>query len=223
MTSKRRSRTLLIFVHGLTGYQNEHIFYNGARYFAERGINTFRFNLYSGERGGRTLINCGLSTHASDLNIVAKFFRKDFYKIFVAGHSLGGITVLLADNNLVDGIILWDSSFTMGKDSKKCVRYNKCLDAYLIRWGTEFLLGKKMYSEWRTFPKPRIVIARINKPIKIIVAGAGRLIKAGQEYFKYAKEPKEFTIIKGAGHNFNEDDTAQKLFVSTYSFIKKYS
>jgi predicted alpha/beta-fold hydrolase len=28
---KKKTGTLLVFVHGLTGHRNEHIFYNGAR------------------------------------------------------------------------------------------------------------------------------------------------------------------------------------------------
>src|SRR3989304_3753719 len=104
--AKRKSSTLLIFVHGLAGHQDEHIFYNGARYFSEKGINTFRFDLYTGEKGGRILTKCGISTHAKDLDTVVKHFRKKFKEIFVAGHSLGGLTIQASNTDLVDGVIL---------------------------------------------------------------------------------------------------------------------
>ncbi|MEK7650595.1 MAG: alpha/beta fold hydrolase [Patescibacteria group bacterium] len=217
--ANKKSDSLLIFVHGLTGYRNEHKFYNGARYFAAKNINTFRFDLYSWEKDARKLSDCGLSTHAADLNTVVKFFRKKFKKIFVAGHSFGGITILLSDTSKVDGIILWDSSYSRDRDDEK---YDKHLDAYIIKWGVEFIYSKKMHEEHKNFPAPKVAIKKVSKPIKVIVAGAGMLVKPGKEYFKHANEPKELAIIKGAHHNFDEGETAQELFRETYEFIKKY-
>lgn len=31
------SKPLIIFVHGLSGYKNEHIYYNGSRFFEKHG------------------------------------------------------------------------------------------------------------------------------------------------------------------------------------------
>ena len=36
--ASRKSEKLLIFAHGFTGNMNEHIFFNGAKYFTERGF-----------------------------------------------------------------------------------------------------------------------------------------------------------------------------------------
>ena len=33
-------------MHGLTGHMDEHIFYNGARFFEKKSFAAFRFNLY---------------------------------------------------------------------------------------------------------------------------------------------------------------------------------
>lgn len=222
-SSNTKSNVLLIFVHGLTGNQNEHIFFNGARFFEKQKIDTFRFDLYSGEKGGRSLSHCGISTHAQDLNTVVKYFRKKYKTIFVAGHSLGGVTVLASDTHFVDGIILWDSSQRNKLSAQTRKTYDKKREAYISTWGTEFLIGKQMKQEWESFPIPKIAIQNIHKPIKMIVAGKGWLINAGKEYFKYAQEPKAFSLIKGAGHTFDEDGVEQELFEETKRFIKKYS
>ena len=219
--ANKKSSVLLIFVHGLAGHQNGHILYNGARHFSEQGINTFRFDLYSGEKKGKVLTKAGLFTNAKDLNTVVKYFKKKFKKIFVAGHSMGGLTILLSDTDLVDGIILWDCSRTL-RGVKQKLRYNKNLRAYIFSWGFEFLVGKKSWNERSNFPFPNEIMPKIQTPVKIIVAGKGALIKAGKDYFKYANKPKAFAIIKGATHNFNEEGTAEKLFAETHSFIKKY-
>jgi len=221
--SERHSNALLIFVHGLTGYPNEHQFFNGARYFSRRGFNVFRFYLYSGSEKGRLLTSCTISTHARDLNTVVRYFRKKFKKIFVVGHSLGGPTILLSDTSLVDGIVLWDSAEPRSKWDRKYFKYNKCLDAYIINWGTECIMGKKMYEERMKLPTHKELIQRIHTPIKVIVAEKGILQKAGREYFKYAHKPKEFAIIKNAGHTFDEEGVEEELFKETYNFLRKYT
>ncbi len=47
----KKSAPLVVFVHGLTGNMNEHLFFNGARWFEKKGFATFRFNLYDWEKG----------------------------------------------------------------------------------------------------------------------------------------------------------------------------
>ena len=220
-TSKKNSNILLIFVHGLTGHRDEHIFYNGAKFFDKNSIATFRFDLYTSNEKGRVLTNSTISTHASDINTVVDYFKKDFKKIFIAGHSLGGASVLKSNTTKIDGIILWDSSTKSSLKHLKDFIYNKNLNSYTVNWGTEFLIGKDMLDELKNFSSPKEIIPEIKKPLKVIVAGKGSLIKAGREYFKYSKNIKEFTVIKGAGHNFNEGNVEQELFKETLSFIKK--
>lgn len=222
-TPKKKSQTLVVLVHGLTGHPNEHFHFNGARFLEKYGFASFRFSLYVDKPGGRRLQECGVSTHVKDLNTVLKFFRKKFKKVVVVGHSLGGITVLSADLSLVDAIVLWDGTSSLRKRPTKDFMYNKKLDAYILDWRIQTVMSKKMYKEWTDFPLPKDAIIKLIKPLKVIVAGAGSLVEAGKDYYKYAKGPKEFALIKGAGHTFIEDGTEEKLFAETLSFVKKYS
>ena len=216
---------LIIFVHGLTGDQNEHIFYNAVKFFPKRGYATFRFDLYSGEKKGRSLSKCTIKLHAQDLNRVIAYFKKRFKKVFLVGHSLGGATILVSDISKTTGVVLWDPSCNLGEGlvgiDKYC-KYNRCLNAYIFQWGTEYIIGKKMYEEWKDFPGPKELMKKVHKPIKIICAGKGVLVKGGKEYFKYATKPKAFVIINQAYHNFDEEGIEEKLFQETLSWIKKY-
>jgi esterase/lipase len=90
-------------------------------------------------------------------------------------------------------------------------------------WRVRGVMSKKMYKEWTDFSSPKEATKHITKPLKVIVAGDGILVDAGKDYYKYAKGPKEFAVIKGATHTFNEDGTEEKLFAQTYTFVKKYS
>ena len=217
---KRSSPTLVILAHGLVGHQNEHIFFNGSKFLAKSNLDTFRFDFYSGDKGGRTMTDCGISTHVNDLNTVLKYFRPKYRQVLVVGHSLGGMVVVSANLKLLDGIILWESSYNFYGENKLGFKYNKGLKAYVVSWGPEFLVSKKMADEWRTFPPIKNVASKITVPLQVIVAGKGMLKKAGQEYYKYAKGKKSFSTIAGAGHNFNELGTEEKLFSETLKFIK---
>lgn len=219
-------KPLVVFVHGLTGHKNEHHFFNGARFFEKRGWPTFRFDLYGDEKRSRHLQNCTLETHAKDLDTVIDYFiNKGAKKIFVAGHSYGGLTILMSKNKKYDAIALWDSShepFGFLKHAKRIK--TKKYTGYIGDWGIQFVIGEEMIKEAKklTGKKCENLIKSLNVPVKIIVAGKGVLIKGGQKYFKAANKPKEFKIIKSTTHVFDEDGAEEKLFQETYNWFLKF-
>ncbi len=212
---------LLIFVHGFTGYKDQHIFFNGSRFFEKKGISTCRFDLYNGEKDARKLEDCTLSLHGQDLDTVVEYFRKKgVKKIFVAGHSFGGVTVLLSKKKDFDAAVLWDS--TGDKDVLLDAKYIKELDRYYFQEGAYgFTISKKMYEENNKKLKPTELIQVMHIPLKVIVADAGILVEEGKELFQNANDPKDFAIIPKATHNFNEDGTEEILFQETYSWLRE--
>src|SRR4030042_6795500 len=203
---------LLIFVHGFAGYKDEHIFFNGARFFEKKEFATFRFNLYHWKKDSRKLEDCTLSLHGQDLDAVVKYFRKKgVKKIFVAGHSFGGVTVLLSKKKDFDAAVLWDSSGN--RDVHLDVKYVKELDMYYFQESAYgFTISKAMYQECNKKLKPTKLIQSMPMPIKVIVAGKGILVKEGRKLFQNANAPKDFAIIPNATHNFHEDNTEEILF-----------
>lgn len=218
------SQTLAIFVHGLGGRMDQHIYYNGARFLEKRNISSFRFNLYSWEKDARNLSNCTIEMHSKDLDTVIDYFRKQgAKKIFVIGHSFGGPTILLSKNKDYDGVILWDPSYAEPL-SFKDAKYIESLDMYKGKWEFEILFNKEMVEEAKTLKeREEKATQQIKVPIEIITAGNGFLIDGGKRYFELANEPKEHVILEGAGHGFDEDGIEEKLFNETLSWIKKYS
>lgn len=213
---------LIIFVHGFTGHKEEHIFYNGARFFEKQGISSFRFNLYSWQDDARIMENCTLSLHGLDLDVVIDYFRKRAVKkIFVAGHSFGGLTILLSQKQDFNAVILWDTSVDPANVAKS--NYVKELDSYYNHFNSAFgfTIGNAMIKE-NTELKPLTFIRKLQKPVKVIVAGSGELIDGGKKYFQLANKPKDFSIIQNATHCFDEDGTEEKLFEETLKWIKKF-
>jgi pimeloyl-ACP methyl ester carboxylesterase len=226
LNSAAKTHDLAIFVHGLTGFQNEHIFYNAARFFPKKGIATFRFDLYSGEKGGRTLTDCTIKTHAADLEQVVKHFSPKYKKIHLVGHSLGGPTIVLANLQKITSITLWDPSDLVGlagmvRNIERGWKKSRVPGEYVISWGTEYLLGKAMAEEYKTL-RPVTQIAKVDVPVKVIAAAQGSE-SGGRAYFKHAKAPKEFVVIKNCGHTFDEEGKEEELFKETFDWIKKWS
>lgn len=220
------SDTLVIFVHGLTGHPNEHTFYNAAQSFPGQGVDTFRFALYSGEKGGRKLSECTISTHARDLENVISSFRNKYQSIHLVGHSLGSPTILKADINGIKSIVLWDPSYLEAgsEDAPRRVRIDG-KEFYLEEWGTEYLISTEMYDEWQEFngDKELPLVSELGLPLKVIAAGQGILVNGCKKYIEVAQDPKALVIIEQATHAFDEEGVEEQLLGETLSWVKQHS
>lgn len=214
------SKPLFIFVHGLPGNVVDSINVAAGSWFSAHGYATFRFNLYDWQKDARQLIDCTLETHAGDLDTVVRHFRKlGVKKIFVAGHSFGGPTILLSKEQDFDAAALWDpsfeSSFAQERYGFPGGQFIQEVNGYLMHWGANTVIGKAMADQvdalsWADLPKA------FHRPLKIFLAQKGVLVKGGKEYFKNASEPKELLIVKGATHQFNDKPGMQDgLFKET--------
>lgn len=211
-------RPVVIFVHGLTGHMDEHLFFNGARYFYQQGISSFRFNLYGAEDDERNLTDCTLQTHAHDLNIVINYLQtQKVKKLFAIGHSYGGPTILLANHNKFDAIVFWDASYNYRLDDSKELPKTKLR---YLDWGVWPLIGDAMYKEAQTFDQKKL-FNDFNTPIKVITAGKSYYEDRKKNY-DYAKEPKAYYQVKDAGHTFTEEGKADELYKESLEWINKY-
>lgn len=222
--SKQKANKLIVFVHGFTGHQNEHIFFNGSKYFTERGFDTFRFNLYGGgQKGSRHFRDVKISLHGEDITTVTKYFRKKYKKIFVVGHSYGGTSLLFADQSIIDGFIFWDASYiNLKKSDTEDLGYNKDLNVYIYDFGLECMVGKDFIDELRNFPDCGKLIEKINKPVLFIISGRKGNAEAGKKYFAKANKPKKLVNIKHADHCFDNWKDEGKLLTETYSWLKQF-
>ncbi len=211
-------RPVVVLVHGLTGFMDEALLYNAARYFDKRGFSSMRFNLYGEQKDARKIRQTTLKTHAQDLDLVVRYLRRmGATKIFCIGHSYGGPTILLSKEKEYDGIVLWDASYRF---IFKNAKYLKEMNAYLIQWGVDWLMGQKMYAEPWKIAWERIM-DDITVPIKIITAEKG-LVRDGKKYYTLAKEPKAYTMISKASHRFEENGVLEKLHKATIEWFEKF-
>ncbi|MCR4324488.1 MAG: alpha/beta hydrolase [Candidatus Curtissbacteria bacterium] len=211
---------LIIIVHGLGGFKDEHIHFNGSKFFEKKGYSVFRFNLYGYEKDARKLQDCTLATHAKDLDTVIAYFRKQkVKKIYVVGHSYGGPTILSSKNKNFDKIVLWDPSIDPEDIIKKEFKKLEGTDMYYVDWGLAVIMGKKMAKEDKKV-KPLELVKKIHVPIKFIFAGKGDMKKIDWDrYFNAANDPKSRVLLPEASHNFHEDGMEERLFNETLNWL----
>lgn len=219
---------LFIIVHGLPGSMGEDFYLNATRWFAKQGYATFRFNLYGAEKGARQLMESTLKTHASDIDAIVRYFRgKKFGKIFLAGHSYGGPSILLSIEQKFDAAVLWDPSykvsFTKTEKGSPAVKYVKEIKGYVMNWGINFIIGKAMADEADTM-KWNDLTKNFHVPLKIIAAGNSMLVRGAKHYFKTANSPKDLAIIKNATHYFNDtENMRENVYKISDEWFKKVS
>src|SRR3989344_612164 len=227
--SGKSTQPLFIMVHGLPGNMDESFYTDAARWFRKHGLATFRLNLYDWQKGARQLVGSTLETHAADIDTIVKYFRKQgFKKVFIAGHSYGGPSILLSKKQDFNAAALWDpsykNSFTKTKYGDPEGRYIKELDGYFMHaWGVNVVIGKAMADEADTLDWDSLT-PNFKVPLLIATAGNGVLKKGHQAYFKKANSPKKHLIIPGATHYFSDTPKIQdSLFKATYAWFKKFS
>ncbi len=218
---------LFIVIHGLPGNYNEGFYERACFWFAKQGYATFRFNLYSWQKDARQLIDSTLKTHAADIDAVVRHFkRQGVKKIFLAGHSFGGPSILLSKEQKFDAAVLWDPSYDISFAHERYGfpggKFIKSLNGYFMRWGANVIIGKKMAKEadtlkWAELPK------QFRVPLKIIVAAKGVLVPGSKVYFEQAHEPKDLEIVKGATHYFDDEPKMQDhVFERTKKWFQKF-
>jgi len=220
-------KPLFIVVHGLPGDMDEEFYHSAVRWFGKRGFSTFRFNLYGYQKDARQLMDCTLKIHGSDLDTVVNYFRKrGVKKVFVAGHSFGGLTILSSRNQDFEGVALWDPSYKISFKKKaygfKGGKYIKEVDGYLMREGINIIIGKALADEIDLFPWDSIS-RDFKVPLKIIIAGKG-LLKGAKKYINgKTKAEKKLMIIKAATHYFNDQEGMQeKVFKASEGWFRKF-
>lgn len=216
-------KPLVIFVHGLTGHMDEHIFFNGARFLEKRGFASFRFNLYDDWDDARKLHQTDLKTHAADLEQVVRYFqRRKVKSIYAVGHSYGGPSILFSKTEKYKAVVLWDPTLDPDIVYRKTIA-DQIADGFIREWSFKFILGKKMIAEAKRLPNFTKSAQNNKTPLKIILAENGNAqSKKKASFFKALNGPKAMVVLKKAGHTFSEDGAEEKLFAETLKWLNKF-
>lgn len=222
--SGKKPDAVVIFIHGLCGFDSFPPLLHASRYFVSKGFASFRCNLYSWRPRGRRFQETSLRIHAKDLNIAVQYFSKKFQKIFLVGHSFGGLTILRAQNSSVAAVSLWDPSSLIECPAKGYFRYSRKLRSYIIDGDCQIIVGDKFREDLLSFPDELELVKKLECPVHIAYAsGPEAVLKASSKrYFRNATSLKQISEIKGASHCFIETGSDQKLCEVTAKWFNKF-
>lgn len=215
-----KARTLLIFVHGLTGKRDEHHYFNAAPFFNSHGFDTYRFDFYSQSEGSRQLSESTITTHVQDLELVTKHFKDRYDELVFVGHSFGPVVILRSDLTNISKLVLWDPSSQLENIKDKGGYFNDKINKYVLEWGMDIVLCPEMIEEWKEVTLKKL-IDNVAIPCKFIFAGNSSKHEKWQPHFKDIKVEYESVVIKNATHGFVEPGTEQELFEETLKWLKK--
>ncbi len=211
---------LLIFVHGFTGDQYEHHYFNATPFFMENNFDTFRFDFYArNENRARSLTESSITTHSQDLSVVIDNFKNKYDELILIGHSFGPLVILNTDLSNISKLVLWDPTTPFKNLEDKNAIFNQSLDKYIFRRSVDFLVSKQMVEEWMSADLKDLV-RKVSIPCKIIFAGDYNKPELWKPYLPEFKVEHESVIIENATHGFVEEGTEQKLFEETLKWIE---
>lgn len=208
------SKGIIIFVHGITGNQHEHQYYNAPAFFNPKGYDIFRFDQYSGEKKARKLRECCLTTHANDINTVLSHYKNN-ENIIVVGHSLGCVAMTKADLSPANKIVLWDPTNGM-KDLAAKGGIKGANNKSYLDWALTFEISEEMVSEWKAFDEKEHNF--LNDP-KYYFIFAGAYDKF--EHWAHSIDSKNSIIVPKATHRFVEEGTLLQAYEAMLTFIEK--
>lgn len=222
--SQGETKSLVIFVHGLTGSPTEHHYIRAPKFFNEQGFGTVRFAQYATGENKRVFSETGVPLHAKDLNSVVQHYQDQYENIYLVGHSLGASVILEADLTNIEKIVLWDPTIGIKSiedaNAKPCW-YEERIDKYvLVNSGKEVLLGQDMMDSWLAAADLPRLTKQITKPCKFIFAEQEDKRDGWQPHFADIEVDWSEATVSGATHVFYEEGALEELYQETLSWIK---
>lgn len=218
------SAKAIVIGHGLGGSPNGYMHLIARNYFNAMGYDVYRVAFYWDEPEHRILHECTLAIHAQDLNVVIDHVRSNHQKLYVCGHSYGGLTVVFA-NPKVNAISFWDPSYqpwdrfwskstTPAADGK----------THLLRWEYLITIGQEMMDEAKNLSRDvaALMARKIAAPSQVAVADESWLKADTQMLYDDLTCVKEIFTIQGAGHTFVEGQVVFDLLQKTHKWFEKF-
>lgn len=214
---------LVIMVHGLTSDMSTHPFPMATMALVKAGYTVVRYNQYSGNKKGRNILDCTTATFCKDLTTVIKHVKKPKQKIFLIGHSWGGLQIIKVNSSYAAAASLWDPSYASDEWTPP-PGANEIIsnDRILLHWGTVNVISKKLNNDLRSTSRVTCDTwaKAVKFPIQVIQAGNSVLAKRGSYHTK-AKTKTDYQVLK-ATHCFEELPEVPKLLTHTINWFNRF-
>jgi len=200
----------------------------------KKGVNLVRFDYRNVGVSDGSFEKTSIKERIDDTLNVCKYVKACFYdkkiKIVLIGFSDGARNVLnIAENKIVDGIILWNPIFNIisGNNKVNTNMNSRKLSLHpLYRKPIKKLLGVAINLELiREIEAENVIeiFEKIDKQVLVIFGEDDELTKDIRKYLFYKglmdKKNISSFIIKKANHLFNESEQVEEVFEVTIEWI----
>ncbi len=210
----------VVLAHGLTGNPNEYIHKTAQRHFNAAGYDVYRIAFYGPQADARKLHDCTLAIHAADLTLVLDAIRPKHKYLYCAGHSFGGLTLLIA-NPALSAAAFWDSSFTPWAAAWSARKvHDPVHDIFTVGWGMSIRISPAMYDEVRGIDaRAEGMAAAFRAPALVALADKGQENPRPTHLYDSLAGDKKLARFAQASHCFWEEDSAQNLAAATQNWF----
>lgn len=218
------SKKAVVIGHGLGGSPNGYMHIIARNYFNALGYDVYRMAFYWDEYGFRKLHDTTLAIQGQDLNSVIEHVRGTHDKLYVCGHSYGGLTLVFA-NPQVNAMSFWDSSYQpWDRMWLKSTTPAADGNTHLLHWEYHITIGQAMMDEGKALTRDaaRDMTQQIITPSQVVVASESWLQEDTQMLYDDLICQKEMVEIKGAGHTFVEGQIVYELLEKTHKWFERF-
>ena len=200
------------------------------------GYSTLKFDFGNGiGKSYGEIHHINIYNQLEDLHDVVSYLKKDYSKIGIIGHSLGGFSAAhyLSEYNNLDALVLLSAPFDYVHRGIKLFgeeNYMKILDGklkisdlyHLIRKNTVFDVGTQFYEDILKYSPNDF--KKIKTPTLIVNGEEDKVVvtSQGQKYDGRLNSEHSFLTIPGADHNFTDASSAKVMCENIKRFLDRY-
>lgn len=219
-----RPKKAIVIGHGLGGSPTGYMHLMARNYYNALGYDVYRMAFYWDASYHRKLHETTLAIQGQDLNAVIAHVRDTHDKLFVVGHSYGGLTLVFA-NPQVNAMSFWDSSYQpWDRIWSKSTSPAADGKTHLLHWQYCLTIGQAMMDEGKALTRDAasLMTRQIVTPSQVVVAGEGTMKADTQMLYDDLSCEKEIVTVDGAGHMFVEGQVIYELFDKTHQWFGKH-
>ena len=223
-SDKKKNDKAIIYIHGLSYDAYDYAATRMAMTFPKQGYDVIRLNLYSWQEDARSLTDCTFKVHASDINAVYNFFKKQYKKLFAVGFSYGGPSLMEAKVNQFDAISLWDPTY-IPANTVEMSEYKKVKNLQVSLIGKTHVMSTEFIDAAKAYDRDYAIklAKKCKSPIQVIYAGKdGFWIEEGESFHTHSKGPTDERVVKATSHFFHEEGATAPVLRYTKKWFDQF-
>src|SRR5690606_26745198 len=150
----------------------------------------------------RQISECSISVHVEDLEEVVLYFRHQYPKIYLIGHSMGCAVIMNSDTTSVEKIIHWDPTKGMKSLQQKNITFDKNGGLYILHWGLELQMNREFINDWKEASDLGKQVEKLTPNSHFVFAGNYNIYPAWKEYLT----DYPMAIVPNATHRYIDEE-----------------